>query len=304
MLRENKNLIVIAGPTAVGKTSLSLELARAYDAEIISADSRQIYKEMNIGTAKVTIDERNQIPHHFIDIKHIEEEYSAGQYETEVIAFLSEYYKNKSVAILVGGTGLYINAVLNGLDIFPNVPKIVLDGLENDLQSDGLQVLQKELEAKDPRFYAQADIQNHRRVIRALSIIRHTNKTFSSFQNKANPERSFKAIPIVLTLPREELYERINKRVDLMMHEGLLAEVKSLVNYTGVRALNTVGYKELLAYLENKMNLDTAVSKIKQHSRNYAKRQITWFNNRLNAQQFSPKAADQIVEYIEGEINS
>jgi len=304
MLDKNKFLIVIGGPTAVGKTSLAIALAKQFDAEIISADSRQIYRKMNIGTAKITPEEQEEIKHHFIDIKDLDEDYSAGQYESDVIQFLDEYYKNKSIAILVGGTGLYINAILNGLDIFPDVPKDVLNTLEEELNNAGLEPLQNELKIKDPVYAASTDLQNSRRVIRALSIIRHSKKTFSSFQKSKQTKRNFKAIPIVLSLSREELYNRINLRVDLMMAEGLLKEVENLSAFKHHRSLNTVGYKELFAYLDNTYSLDHAIEKIKQHSRNYAKRQITWFNNSIVAQHFSPKQSTSIIRYIEEEINS
>ncbi len=304
MSKENKYLIVIAGPTAVGKTSLSIRLAKQFDAEIISADSRQVFKEMTIGTAKITREEKENIAHHFIDIKHVNEDYSAGQYEREVLDFLDAYYKEKEVAILVGGTGLYLQAVLHGLDNFPEVSDLILDNLETELKVGGLDKLQNELQSKDPPAYANIDIQNPRRLLRALSVIRATGKPFSSFQKHAKQTRKFKAIPIVLNLPREDLYLRINQRVDKMIDAGLEAEVKALIPYKDKRALNTVGYKELFKYFENELTSEDAISKIKQHSRNYAKRQITWFKNRLTAKQFSPFAHEDIVQYLKEEMAS
>ncbi len=304
MGNKKKFLIVVAGPTAIGKTRISIQLAKRFKADVISADSRQIYRELNIGTAKIKMEEAEGIPHHFIDIKSIEENYSAGDYEKDVIEFLDTYFEDNSIAILTGGTGLYINAILNGLDEFPEVPKQVLDNLELEYNTDGLQSLQDEIKIKDPKFFAQSEIQNPRRLIRALSIIRHTGKTFTEFQAKKTNTRIFSHIPIVLELPRDQLYEKINTRVDKMMTDGLFNEVKSLLNYKENRALITVGYKELFDHLEGKMTLEQAISKIKQHSRNYAKRQITWFNNSFQGKHFSPNELSLIIEYVLSEMES
>jgi len=303
MNNNQKFLIIIAGPTAVGKSELSIHLAQRLNAEIISADSRQIFKEMTIGTAKVSKEEMALVPHHFIDIKHISENYSAGQYETDVINFLQDYYKKNSIAILTGGTGLYIKAVMEGLDEFPDVPSKIVEQLEIDLNEKGLKNLQEELQQKDPQFYKDADTKNPRRVLRALSIIRHTNVAFTDYQTLSKKTRAFKSIPIVLHLSREILYKKINARVDHMMEEGLLKEVKELMPYRKLKALNTVGYQELFDHLEGRISLDEAIEKIKQHSRNYAKRQITWFNNSYQGKQFSPTDTTSIIDYVLKEIN-
>jgi len=303
MNNNQKFLIIIAGPTAVGKSELSIHLAQRLNAEIISADSRQIFKEMTIGTAKVSKEEMALVPHHFIDIKHISENYSAGQYETDVINFLQDYYKKNSIAILTGGTGLYIKAVMEGLDEFPDVPSKIVEQLEIDLNEKGLKNLQEELQQKDPQFYKDADTKNPRRVLRALSIISHTNVAFTDYQTLSKKTRAFKSIPIVLHLSREILYKKINARVDHMMEEGLLKEVKELMPYRKLKALNTVGYQELFDHLEGRISLDEAIEKIKQHSRNYAKRQITWFNNSYQGKQFSPTDTTSIIDYVLKEIN-
>ncbi len=270
-------LIIISGPTASGKTSLSIELAKKYDAEIISADARQFYVGMDIGTAKVSKSEQAEIPHHFLDVLAPNESYNAGKFETDVLNFLEDYFARKSVAILVGGSGLYINAVKKGFDPLPSTTPEVREKWSQLLFENGIEFLQKELLKLDPDYYDFVDLNNHQRVQRALEAIDQTGKTFTSLRTSSVKNRSFKMVEIQLIPEREMLYDRINERVDQMMRAGLLEEVKSLVAFKDENALQTVGYKELFDHLSGVYSLEEAIEKIKQHTRNFAKRQYTWF---------------------------
>lgn len=273
----NNHLIVIIGPTASGKTALSIALAQHFDAEIISCDSRQFYKEMNIGTAKPDAAERAAAPHHFVDCRSISEDYSVGDYERDVMAFLEDYYKRKNTAILVGGSGLYVHAVCNGVDVFPEVDKSFREKLLQELEAFGIEPLQKELEISDPVYYAKVDLANPHRLVRALEICRSTGKPFSDFHVQNTIERPFKIIKIGIEWEREILYDRINKRVDLMLEAGLLEEAKKLYPQRHLNALQTVGYQEFFDYFENKITLPEAIELVKRNTRRYAKRQMTWF---------------------------
>jgi len=281
-----KKLIVIAGPTAIGKSSLALKLAQHFAAEIFSADSRQIYQEMSIGTAKPRTNDLEKVKHHMVDIISIHDNWDVYRYEKRIIKELDQYFKINEIGILVGGTGLYINAVLNGLNEFPDVDPIILENLEKQFENEGIKSLQKELSQKDPAYYDKVDLMNPRRLIRALSIIRSTDKKFSDFQDAPLTKRSFDHINIKLISDRQDLYTRINSRVDEMMTLGLLDEAKTLLPFQHIKALQTIGYKELFDHLAGNVSLEYAVDKIKQHSRNYAKRQITWFNNNYQGTAF------------------
>ncbi|WP_114491519.1 tRNA (adenosine(37)-N6)-dimethylallyltransferase MiaA [Candidatus Ulvibacter alkanivorans] len=270
-------LICVVGPTAIGKTNLAIELAKAFNTEIISADSRQFYKEMTIGTAVPTSEELAAAPHHFIQNKSIFESFTVGDFEREALLKLDELFKKHPVVILVGGSGLYVDAVTNGLDNFPEVSSLIRQELQNVLTNHGIEVLQNELKAADPEYYKKADIQNPHRIIRALEIIRGTGRPFSSFLKKKSVARKFRTEYIGIKADRPIVYERINKRVDLMMQSGLLSEAKELYPHREVNALQTVGYKELFAYLDGEYPLETAVSEIKKNTRRFAKRQGTWF---------------------------
>jgi tRNA dimethylallyltransferase len=272
-----KHLISIVGPTAIGKTALSIKIAQYYDTEIISADSRQFFKEMSIGTAAPSKAELSVAKHHFIHHKSIREDYNVGAFEKDAIECLKSLFKKHDIVILVGGSGLYVDAVTKGLDDFPEVDKSIRTALNNKLENDGLESLQMQLKALDKTTFESIAIDNPHRVIRALEICMGSGKPYSSFLNKNNNERPFKTISIGLTADREIIYNRINKRVDIMMENGLLDEVKSLYPYKKLNALNTVGYKELFNYLDGEWDLDFAVSEIKKNTRRFAKRQITWF---------------------------
>jgi tRNA dimethylallyltransferase len=270
-------LISIIGPTAIGKTALSIKLANYFNAEIISADSRQFFKDMQIGTASPSNDELAAAKHHFIHHKSIHDNYSVGAFEKDAISCLNTIFKSHNLAVMVGGSGLYVDAVTKGLDDFPEVESHIRETLNNDLETKGLPYLQDQLKDLDPISYKTIAINNPHRVIRALEICIGTGKPYASFLNKKSIKRNFKTISIGLTAERETIYNRINQRVDLMMQEGLLDEVKKLYNYKDLNALNTVGYKELFNYLDNEWELDFAISEIKKNTRRFAKRQLTWF---------------------------
>jgi tRNA dimethylallyltransferase len=283
----------------VGKTKLAIELAKYYKTVILSADSRQFYKEMNIGTAKPSCEELKEAKHYFINNKSVGELFGAGHYEKEAIALLDELFNECELVIAIGGSGLYINALLNGVDEFEDVPESYRNQLNEEFKTSGISELQKELQSKDPDYYSKVDIQNSQRVIRALEVIRYTGKPFSSFLKKQQVERNFIPIKIFLNTNRDKLYDNINQRVDKMMREGLLEEVKQLTAYKQVNALKTVGYKELFEYLDGHCTLQEAIDKIKQHTRNYAKRQITWFKHQDDFEEFEPEDAEKIKAYVD-----
>lgn len=299
MNERSRYLLVIAGPTAVGKTKLAIELAKHYNTVILSADSRQFYKEMNIGTAKPSDEELKEAKHYFINNKSVGELFGAGHYEKEAIALLEELFNEHELVIVAGGSGLYIDALLNGVDEFEEVPEPYRNQLNEEFKTSGINELQKELQSKDPDYFNKVDIQNPQRVIRALEVIRYTGKPFSSFLKQNQTIRNFTPIKILLNTAREKLYDNINKRVDNMMREGLLEEVKQLTAYKQVNALKTVGYKEMFDHLDGHLTLEEAIAKIKQHTRNYAKRQITWFKHQDEFEEFQPEEQEKIKAYVD-----
>ncbi|MCD2259259.1 tRNA (adenosine(37)-N6)-dimethylallyltransferase MiaA [Psychroserpens luteolus] len=274
---KNKYLISIVGPTAIGKTALSIKLANYFNTEIISADSRQFYKEMQIGTAAPTPSELAAAPHHFIKHLSVENYYNVGAFENDAIALLKTLHEEHQVVIMVGGSGLYVNAVTKGLDDLPKVDIAIREQLNTRLQTDGLEVLQFQLKQLDPKAYQSIAIDNPQRVIRALEVCLSSGKPYSSFLKGKDKVRAFKTITIGLTADRAIIYDRINRRVDLMIDEGLIDEVKSLQSKQELNALNTVGYKELFKYLNGEWDLNFAISEIKKNTRRFAKRQLTWF---------------------------
>lgn len=302
-MEEGKpKLIVITGPTAVGKTALTVQLAKTLNCAIYSCDSRQFYREMSIGTAKPTLEEQDSVPHYFIDTHTVEKPITAGEYENEVIPHLEAYFQEKKVAILTGGSGLYLDAVMHGIDEIPPVRAEVEKQLEIDLGVDGIQSLQEELFRHDPEYYNQIDIFNSRRLIRALGVIRTTGKPFSSFHAKHGKERSFDMDIHILNRDRNALYQRINQRVDVMLEAGLEEEARSLYAMKENKALRTVGYQEFFDYFDGKIPYDTAVEAIKRNSRRYAKRQITWFKRYNSAKWhllFDQKEPELLSELVE-----
>ncbi|RDY61331.1 tRNA (adenosine(37)-N6)-dimethylallyltransferase MiaA [Flagellimonas nanhaiensis] len=273
---KTKVLIAVVGPTAIGKTSLGILLANHFGAEIISADSRQFFKEMNIGTAVPSTEELNQAPHHFIQHKSIFEPYSVGDFEKEAIEKLDSLFKLNNIAIVVGGSGLYVDALVHGLDEFPEVDPSLREKLNLQLEVEGLESIQKELKLRDPDYYEIVDTDNPHRLIRALEVSITANKPYSSFLNQEKKKRAFQHGYVGMQAPREIIYERINTRVDVMMENGLLEEVRKLYPHRDLNALQTVGYKELFEYLDGHCSLDFAVSEIKKNTRRFAKRQLTW----------------------------
>lgn len=270
---KGKNLIVITGPTAVGKTAFTINLAKEKGWEILSCDSRQFYREMEIGTAKPSASELAEVQHYFIDSLNIDQDYSAGDFERDGLQFLDDYYKRHDSIIVSGGSGLYIKALCEGLDNFPDVPQSIFD----EISALSLQELQNQLKESDPQYYEKVDKSNKHRLIRALSVFKASGKAFSHFQSRSKKNRPFKVIYIVLDRPRKELYERINLRVDTMLENGLIEEARSLHPKRNLNALQTVGYKELFSHFDGETTLDNAIDLIKRNSRRYAKRQLTWF---------------------------
>jgi tRNA dimethylallyltransferase len=301
-VKKNNHLIVIAGPTAIGKTSLSIALAKTFKCSIISADSRQFFKEMSIGTAKPSPAEMQGIPHYFIDSHSITDAYNVGNYETEVIELLAELFQKNNTVILVGGSGLYIHAVCNGLDELPSADATIRSNINSLLAEKGLEGLQSLLKELDPVYYATVDLQNPQRLSRALEVCLSTGVPYSTLRAGQTKVRDFNIIKIGLNTAREALYARINTRVDVMMKDGLLEEVKNLIDYQQVNALQTVGYKELFDCLENKTALKTAIELIKQNTRKFAKRQLTWFRRDSEIKWFEPNELDQMIQYIHTKI--
>lgn len=293
-----KTLVVVVGPTAVGKTDAAIFLAQHFETEVISADSRQFYREMSIGTAKPDAEELSGAPHHFINSHTIAEEYSAGDFERDALKLLDALFRQKDVVIMVGGSGLFVRAVCEGLDDLPKAPADVRKSLNEEFADKGLEPLKQRLKQVDPDYYAVADIDNPQRVIRALEVYEATGNPMSSYQKKDVNQRAFEVVTIGLNMDREKLYERINLRVDKMIDMGLLDEVKSLLPYRHKPALLTVGYAELFAYLDGTISLELAIDNIKQNSRRYAKRQITWFKKYGNTTWFEPKDREGMLKFL------
>lgn len=294
-----KTLISIVGPTGIGKTALSIKLAQHFNTEIISSDSRQFFKEMRIGTAVPSQEELTAVKHHFIQHISIEKKYNVGQFEKDAIETLEHLFLKNNEIIMVGGSGLYSNAVINGLDDFPEVPKDIRDNLNKQLKQEGIIPLQNQLKTLDITAYKSIAIDNPQRLIRALEICIGTGKLYSSFLSKKKNKRSFKTITIGINAEREVIYQRINKRVDIMIKDGLLEEVKSLLPYKDLNALNTVGYKELFNYFENEWSLDFAISEIKKNTRRFAKRQLTWYRKDDSIKWFDYLSDSKaIIDYI------
>ena len=293
-----KTLIVITGPTAIGKTAIAIKLAQYYNTEIISADSRQFYKEMEIGTAKPSPDELNAAKHHFLNSHSITDKFSVGDYEKKAIELINVLFQTHDQLILAGGSGLFINAVLYGFDNIPTAAEETRNTLNELLVHRGLQPLQKMLKEYDPVYYSEVDINNPQRIIRAIEVCISTGRPFSEFRKKGVINRPFDFIKIGLNTNRDILYNNINTRVDNMMERGLLEEAKLLLPYRNLNPLNTVGYSELFNYFDRKHSLQEAIEIIKQNTRRFAKRQLTWFNKSVDIKWFEPKEFDKITGYL------
>lgn len=296
-------LIVIVGPTAVGKTKAAIALARHFQTDIISADSRQFYKEMTIGTAKPSPKELAAARHYYVDFLSIQDNYNAGDFEISAISTLEALFEKNNIAIMTGGSGLYVNAVCNGFDDMPLIPEEVRVRLNADFEQNGIEFLQKKLKVADPNYYKTVDLNNPQRLIRALEVYEHTQNPYSFYRKKETPERNFSPVFIGLDLPRNELYDRINNRVDHMIDEGLVEEVKSLLAYRNHNALQTVGYQELFDYLDNKISLSEAIELIKRNTRRYAKRQLTWFKRNEETLWYHPDDISAIIKDINKRIS-
>jgi len=300
-----KTLICIVGPTAIGKTKLAISLAQHFNTEIISADSRQFFKEMQIGTAVPSKEELAAAPHHFIQHKSIRESYSVGDFEKDALHLLETLFKEKDTMILVGGSGLYVDAVTKGLDEFPKIKPEIRDTLNEELETGGIQSLQERLKKLDPKYYKQVDLENPHRLIRALEVCMGSGKPYSSFIGQEKPKRPFTVCTIGVTADREVIYDRINKRVDLMMKKGLLEEAKSVYQYRELNALQTVGYKELFKHFDGQWELDFALSEIKKNTRRFAKRQLTWFKKNGDTLWVDfEEVVSSVIQRIENQISS
>lgn len=297
-----KNLLVIIGPTGVGKTELSLRIAENFGTEIVSADSRQLYANLKIGTAAPTPEELQRVPHHFIGTLQLTDYYSAAQYEEDALKLLDHLFQTKDVVILTGGSMMYVDAVCKGIDDIPTVDEETRKTLLERYEKEGLEQLCAELKLLDPDYYKIVDLKNHKRVIHALEICYMTGKTYTSFRTQEKKTRPFRMIKIGLTRDREELYARINQRVDIMMKQGLLDEVKQVYPYRQLNSLNTVGYKELFNYLDGEWELPFAIDKIKQNSRIYSRKQMTWFKRDEEIRWFHPNQEEDILTYIKQKI--
>ena len=300
---KNKTCVVIVGPTSVGKTSVALELAQDLNTQIISADSRQCFKELNIGVAKPSPDELNRVTHYFVNSHSIKQEVNAAVFEQYALEKVNEIFKEHDLAIMVGGTGLYIKTFCEGIDEVPVIKPEIREKINADFEWEGLAWLQKEVEKNDPLYFSKGEIKNPHRLLRALEVKLSTGRSIFDFQTKNKKERDFNIIKIGLELPREKLYQRINKRVEEMMQQGLLEEVKKLQPFKKLNALQTVGYRELFGHLEGDLTLEDAVEVIKINTRHYAKRQMTWFKKDVEIKWFSPNEAEVINAYIKKSIN-
>ena len=293
-----KTLIVITGPTAVGKTALCLDIAQHFGIPVINADSRQIYKELKIGTASPTIEQMRRVPHYFVGSLSLHDYYSASLFEQQVLEILQREFKHSDYALLTGGSMMYIDAVCNGIDDIPTVDDATREALKARLSSEGLEPLVEELRRLDPEYYEIVDKQNPRRVVHGLEICLMTGKTYTSFRKREKKERPFRIVKIGLNRDREELYNRINQRVDQMMTDGLLDEAQRLYPMRHMNALNTVGYKEMFAYIDGTWTLEEAVERIKGNTRRYARKQLTWYKKDEQIRWFHPDEIEQIYSYI------
>ena len=294
----NKTLIVITGPTAVGKTDLCMEIAGRFDIPIINADSRQLFRELRIGTASPTPEQLAKVRHYFVGTLNIGDYYSASMYEQDVMTLLGQLFKTSDYALLSGGSMMYIDAVCNGIDDIPTVDEKTRTLMKRRLAEEGLEKLVEELRRIDPEHYEVVDRQNPRRVVHALEICHMTGQTYTSFRKAEKKQRPFEIIKIGLNREREELYNRINRRVDSMMEQGLLKEAEEMLPYRQANALNTVGYKELFSYFDGIWELEEAVERIKGNTRRYARKQLTWFKRDQQMKWFHPDEQEQIMKYI------
>jgi tRNA dimethylallyltransferase len=296
-------LIVLLGPTCVGKTDISIEIARHFNCEIISADSRQFYREMKTGTAVPTDLQLNTIRHHFVRFMSVKEYYSASLFERDVLELLGRLFKKRNIVLMPGGSGMYIDAVCNSIDDIPDVDTSIREKYTSKYREEGIESLRIALKLLDPDYYSKADLKNHKRIIRALEICETTGRPYSSFLTNKKSERNFIIIKIGLKRDRKELYERINLRVDKMIETGLEDEARGLFKMRNLNALNTVGYKEFFDFFEGKISREKAIELIRRNTRRFAKRQMTWWNKDREIRWFQADEVEEMVEYIESRLN-
>jgi len=298
-----KHLIVLTGPTGIGKTKTGIQIAKNFKTEIVSADSRQIYKEMTIGTAVPDFEELNAVKHHFIQTHSIHEVYNASRYENEALDVIDSVLKTNNLVLLVGGSMLYIDAVCRGIDIMPDADAEIRKMLKDKLEKEGLESLRFQLKKIDPGYYNSVDLKNPNRIIHALEISIQTGKPYSSFRSNPNKTRSFSIIKIGLNCDRKKLHNRINSRVDQMIDAGLENEARNLHHLKHLNALNTVGYRELFAYFDGKTTLEKAIELIKRNSRRYARKQLTWFRSDNEINWFEPEQSNEIISFLKNQIS-
>jgi tRNA dimethylallyltransferase len=297
-----KSLVIITGPTGIGKTKLSIDIANSLSTDIVSCDSRQIYKELYIGTAVPSLEELTAAKHHLIQHVSIHDYYNVSRYEHEALSCIEEIHKTKDVAVVTGGTGLYIDAICKGIDIMPD-PDPEIRAFYNKLyQEHGLSALQEELLKYDPEYYRKVDLNNYARIIRALEMCKQTGKTFTSYRKTKPKERPFKCIKIALDMDRDILYNRINLRVDQMVEAGLVEEARSVFEHKGLSALKTVGYKELFEAFENKLSIEEGIEHIKNNSRKYARKQLSWIRRDKVYKWFEPSMKDEILSFVKASL--
>ncbi len=302
MPSQRPTLIVLAGPTAVGKTDLSIEIAERLGCPIISADSRQVYRRMKIGTAAPTEEQLARVKHYMVGIREPEEYYSAYEFETDVIALLSKLFAQHKAVLMTGGSMMYIDVVCNGIDDIPTISDEVRQRIWQEYETHGAEHMQNRLKALDPEYYNQVDLRNTKRVIHAIEICEMAGKPYSSLRTNTRKERPFDILRIALNREREELFDRISRRVDQMIDLGLESEVRSLINKPNLNALNTDGYKEMLSYIDGTISLDEAIRQIKRNTRRYAKKQLAWFRLRNNYTWFNADDAQAVLDYIENSL--
>lgn len=298
----NKALIVVQGPTGIGKSHLSIQLAKHFNTEIISSDSRQLFKELSIGTAVPTPDELSQVPHHLIHSHSIHDDYNASRFETEALELIEQLFSSCNQLIMAGGSMLYVDAVCKGIDFQPDVDPAIRESLVNDWQEKGIEHLRLKLKQLDETYYQQVDLKNPKRLIRALEVCLMTGKPYSSFRKETIKERPFKIIKIGLNMDREALYDRINQRVDQMIAEGLEDEARKIYPFRHLNSLNTVGYKELFAHFDGAISLEKAIELIKRNTRRYARKQLTWLRKDEHINWFHPDNLDEIITFTEQQL--
>ncbi|NVK84562.1 MAG: tRNA (adenosine(37)-N6)-dimethylallyltransferase MiaA [Cytophagia bacterium] len=299
-----KHLICIVGPTAVGKTAMGIQIAHFLNTEIISADSRQFYRELEIGTAKPDAAELAQARHHLVNSLSIHDPYDVGLFEKEAIELIGQIHKKNNSVVMVGGSGLFVDAVCNGLDEFPEVKEGMREDLNEEFKNTGLQPLVEELKNSDPEYFEIVDVKNPQRVIRALEVIRSTGQKFSNFRKKSKKERPFEVIKIGLSMDRDKLYQRIDQRMDIMIEQGLFEEAKTFLSFKELNALQTVGYQEIFPYLEGEYDYEEAVRLLKRNSRRYAKRQLTWFKKDESVNWFNPSESAEVLDWLNSQLRT